>query len=87
MEARTIGPDHSICVDGLLRNRQAPRGYAWATDMETWMPDTPVKEHMEVIGADGVHIGTVDALKMAGLNWRKPTAVKAGTRGTIISST
>jgi hypothetical protein len=24
------------------------------------MPETSVKEHMEVIGADGVHIGTVD---------------------------
>jgi hypothetical protein len=27
------------------------------------MPETPVKEHMEVIGADGVHIGTVDRVE------------------------
>ena len=27
------------------------------------MPETAVKEHMEVIGADGVHIGTVDRVE------------------------
>jgi hypothetical protein len=27
------------------------------------MPETPIKEHMEVIGADAVHIGTVDRVK------------------------
>ena len=27
------------------------------------MPETPIKEHMEVIGADAVHIGTVDRAK------------------------
>ena len=27
------------------------------------MPETLVKEHMEVIGADGVHIGTVDRVE------------------------
>ena len=28
------------------------------------MPDTPkIKEHMEVIGADGVHVGTVDRIE------------------------
>jgi hypothetical protein len=27
------------------------------------MSDTRVKEHMEVIGADGVHIGTVDRVE------------------------
>jgi hypothetical protein len=32
------------------------------------MPETPIKEHMEVIGADGVHIGPVDRVEMAGLN-------------------
>ena len=25
--------------------------------------NSPIKEHMEVIGADGVHIGTVDGLE------------------------
>ncbi len=27
------------------------------------MNDTRIKEHMEVIGADGVHIGTVDRIE------------------------
>jgi hypothetical protein len=42
------------------------------------MKDNRVKKNMEVIGADGVHIGTVD---------RVTTAVKDGTRTiTTISS-
>jgi hypothetical protein len=32
------------------------------------MSNSSVKEHMEVIGADGVHIGTVDGtVKLAGV--------------------
>jgi hypothetical protein len=27
------------------------------------MSDSPIKQHMEVIGADGIHIGTVDRVE------------------------
>ena len=27
------------------------------------MPETPIKEHMVFIGADGVHVGTVDRVE------------------------
>jgi hypothetical protein len=42
---------------------------------------------MEVIGADGAHIGTVNRVENGRIKLQKPTAVKAGTRGTIIIST
>ena len=35
------------------------------------MTDTSqIREHMEVIGADGVHVGTVDKVEGAGDSWR-----------------
>lgn len=35
------------------------------------MTDTSqIREHMEVIGADGVHVGTVDGVEGAGDSWR-----------------
>jgi len=32
------------------------------------MLETPIKEHMWLLEADGVHVGTVDRVEMAGLN-------------------
>jgi len=46
-----------------------------------------IKEHMEVIGADGVHVGTVDKSRAAALSLRRRTAAKAHTGAIIISST
>jgi hypothetical protein len=41
------------------------------------MAQTAVKEHMEVIGADGVHIGTVDRVE----NGRIKLTKADGTQG------
>jgi hypothetical protein len=49
------------------------------------MPETSVKEHMEVIGADGVHIGTVD--RVGRIKLTKADSGEARHRGTIILST
>ena len=32
------------------------------------MLETPIKEHMWLLAPDGVHVGTVDRVEMAGLN-------------------
>ena len=40
------------------------------------MPEPSIKEHMEVIGADGVHIGTVDRVENGRI---KLTKVDSGT--------
>ena len=41
---------------------------------------TEIKEHMGVIGADGVHVGTVDKVE-GNLSKLKRTAEKGHTRG------
>jgi hypothetical protein len=51
------------------------------------MPETPVKEHMEVIGADGVHIGTVDRVENGRIKLTKADSGEGRHRGTIILST
>ena len=40
-----------------------------------YMSDSRIKEHMEVIGADGVHIGTVDRVEAASIDETKPIGV------------
>jgi Uncharacterized protein conserved in bacteria (DUF2171) len=45
-----------------------------------------IKEHMEVIGADGVHIGTVDKLKATGLSSPRRTAARGLIKATITTS-
>jgi hypothetical protein len=46
-----------------------------------------IKEHMEVIGADGVHVGTVDKVEGRRIKLTKKTAARALTRAIITSST
>lgn len=46
-----------------------------------------IAEHMEVIGADGVHIGTVDRVEGNRIKLTKRTAARAVTRAIITSST
>ncbi len=45
------------------------------------MTATRIKEHMDVIGADGVHVGTVDRVEGARI---KLTAARVRTRITTI---
>ena len=46
-----------------------------------------IKEHAEVIGADGVHVGTVDRVEGDRIKLtKKPIAAKAATRATITLS-
>jgi hypothetical protein len=49
------------------------------------MPETPVKEHMEVIGADDVHIGTVERVENGRIKLTKADSGEG--RRTIILST
>ena len=51
------------------------------------MTTDKIAQNMEVIGADGVHVGTVDAVANGRIRLAKPTAARAGTRATRISST
>ena len=51
------------------------------------MTTDKIAQNMEVIGADGVHVGTVDGVANGRIRLAKPTAARAGTRATRISST
>jgi len=46
-----------------------------------------IKEHMEVIGADGVHVGTVDKVEGGRIKLTKRIVEKVRTRAITISST
>jgi hypothetical protein len=46
-----------------------------------------VKEHIEVIGADGVHIGTVDKVEGNRIKLTKKIAAREATKAIITSST
>ena len=50
------------------------------------MTTDKIAQNMEVIGADGVHVGTVDGVASGRIRLAKPTAARAGTRATRISS-
>ena len=45
------------------------------------MPETPIKEHMEVIGADGVHIGTVDRVENGRIKLTKADSGEGSHKG------
>ena len=45
-----------------------------------------IREHMEVIGADGVHLGTVDRIEGDRIKLTKAESGQAAMRATIISS-
>ena len=45
------------------------------------MLDTRVKEHMEVIGADGVHIGTVDRIEGGRIKLTKADSGEGSHKG------
>ena len=45
-----------------------------------------VKEHMEVIGADGVHVGTVDAIEGQRIKLIKADSGQGATKAIIITS-
>jgi hypothetical protein len=45
------------------------------------MSNTSVKEHMEVIGADGVHIGTVDRVENGKIQLTKADSGEGGHKG------
>jgi hypothetical protein len=45
------------------------------------MNDSHIKEHMEVIGADGVHVGTVDRVENGRIKLTKADSGGAGHRG------
>ena len=46
-----------------------------------------IKEHMEVIGADGVHVGTVDRSKTTVSSSRRLTVARVATKVTTTIST
>ena len=46
-----------------------------------------IKEHMEVIGADGVHVGTVDKMEGNRIKLTKKDSGEASTRVTTTIST
>ena len=45
------------------------------------MNDNHIKEHMEVIGADGVHVGTVDRVENGRIKLTKADSGGAGHQG------
>jgi hypothetical protein len=45
------------------------------------MTETSVKEHMEVIGADGVHIGTVDRVENGRIKLTKTDSGEGSHKG------
>ena len=45
------------------------------------MSESRIKEHMEVIGADGVHIGTVDRVEHGRIKLTKADSVGTGHQG------
>ena len=45
------------------------------------MPQPSIKEHMEVIGADGVHIGTVDRIENGRIKLTKADSGEGRHRG------
>ena len=49
------------------------------------MSDSRVKEHMEVIGADGVHIGTVDRVENGKIKLTKADSGEGAIKAIIIS--
>ena len=51
------------------------------------MSETRVKQHMEVIGADGVHIGTVDRGENGRIKLTKADSGEGRHKGTVILST
>jgi len=48
---------------------------------------TEIREQMEAIGADGVHVGTVDKVKGSRIKLTKWTAVRVLTRATTTTLT
>jgi hypothetical protein len=58
----------AFCQEGLNGRNLHPIGVqcvtpTWAIREEDVMDISQIKEHMEVIGADGAHVGTVDHLE------------------------
>jgi hypothetical protein len=53
------------------------RSRVWL-DEEVQMDMSRVKEHMEVIGADGVHVGTVDRIENHRLKLKKTARGEGG---------
>ena len=51
------------------------------------MTTNKIAQNMEVIGADGVHVGTVDGVANGRIRLASATAARASTRVTRISST
>ena len=51
------------------------------------MTTDKIAQNMEVIGADGVHVGTVDGVANGRIRLAKRDSGRAGTRATRISST
>lgn len=45
------------------------------------MNDDRIKEHMEVIGADGVHVGTVDRVENGRIKLTKSDSGEGGHKG------
>ena len=45
------------------------------------MPETPIKEHIEVIGVDGVHIGTVDRVENGRIKLTKTDSGEGSHKG------
>ena len=48
---------------------------------------TEIKDHMEVIGADGVHVGTVDKVEGGRIKLTKKDSGEGSHRAIITSST
>jgi len=46
-----------------------------------------IKEHVEVIGADGVHVGTVDRVEENRIKLTRLTAARVGTKAITTTST
>jgi hypothetical protein len=49
--------------------------------MEAAMAESKIREHMEVIGADGVHVGTVDRVEGDNIKLTKKDSGEGSHRG------
>src|SRR5215210_5222288 len=59
-------PKHSSCEAPDKAAHVAPNEHSASkcvVSVHGDIPMTPIKEHMEIIGADGVHVGTVDKVE------------------------
>jgi hypothetical protein len=62
-------------------NGEPARGSRVKSGKESDMDASRIKQHMEVIGADGVHVGTVDHVERARIKLTRADSGDAGHKG------